>query len=175
MVSADRASHTSPLRGKDFLMKKMFALAALVVAVSTVRADEKTIVGIAAGNKDFSTLVDLVKKADLAETLSGKGPFTVFAPTNEAFGKLDKATLEKVGGDKELLKKVLLAHTVVGKAVMAGDVVKLNGEKVNGFTIKVADGKVSLSNSKCKVNVVKTDIKGSNGVIHVIDGVMIPE
>lgn len=157
-------------------MKKMFALAALVIAVSSVRAeDEKTIVGIAAGNKDFSTLVDLVKKADLVDTLNGKGPFTVFAPTNEAFGKLDKAVLEKVGGDKELLKKVLLAHTVVGKSVMAADVVKLNGEKVNGFTIKVADGKVSLSNSKCNVNVVKTDIKGSNGVIHVIDGVLIPE
>jgi uncharacterized surface protein with fasciclin (FAS1) repeats len=157
------------------MMKKMFALAAMVVAVSSVRADDKTVVGIAVDNKDFSTLVSLVKKAELVDTLNGKGPFTVFAPTNDAFAKVDKATLEKVGGDKELLKKVLLAHVVVGKAVMAGDVVKLNGEKVNGFTIKVEDGKVSLSNSKCNVNVVKTDIKGSNGVIHVLDGVLLPE
>jgi uncharacterized surface protein with fasciclin (FAS1) repeats len=154
---------------------KLFAMAALVVAVAGVRADDKSIVDIAVGNKDFSTLVTLVKKAELVDTLNGKGPFTVFAPTDDAFGKLDKAVVEKVTGDKELLKKVLLAHVVVGKAVMAGDVVKLNGEKVNGFTIKVADGKVSLSNAKCNVNVVKTDIKGTNGVIHVLDGVLIPE
>jgi uncharacterized surface protein with fasciclin (FAS1) repeats len=157
---------------------KLFSLAAAVLCVvagSGTTADEKTVVGIAVDNKDFSTLVSLVTKADLAETLGGKGPFTVFAPTNEAFGKVPKDVLEKVGGDKELLKKVLLAHVVVGKAVMAESVVKMNGEKVNGFTIKVADGKVSLSNSKCNVNVVKTDIKGSNGVIHVLDGVLMPE
>jgi uncharacterized surface protein with fasciclin (FAS1) repeats len=156
-------------------MKKFLALAALIVAISNVKADDKTIVGVAADNKDFSTLVDLVKKADLVDTLNGKGPFTIFAPTNDAFAKLDKATLEKVSGDKELLKKVLTAHAVIGKAVMAENVLKMNGEKVNGFTIKVADGKVSLSNLKCMVNVTKTDIKASNGVIHVIDGVLIPE
>jgi uncharacterized surface protein with fasciclin (FAS1) repeats len=157
---------------------KLMSLAAAVLVVfagSSHSADEKTIIGIAVDNKDFSTLVSLVKKADLVETLSGKGPFTVFAPTNAAFEKLPKDVLEKVGNDKELLKKVLLAHVVVGKSVMAETVVKLNGEKVNGFTIKVEDGKVSLSNAKSTVNVVKTDIKGSNGVIHVIDSVMIPE
>jgi uncharacterized surface protein with fasciclin (FAS1) repeats len=157
---------------------KLFSLAAavlVVVAGTSHSADEKTVVGIAVDNKDFSTLVSLVKKAELVDTLSGTGPFTVFAPTNKAFEALPKETLEKVGGDKELLKKVLLAHVVVGKAVMAADVVKLNGEKVNGFTIKVEDGKVSLSNAKCNVNVVKTDVKGSNGVIHIIDGVLIPE
>ena len=156
----------------------LFSLAAAILCVVTgagYTADEKTIVGIAVDNKDFSMLVDLVKKADLVDTLSGKGPFTVFAPTNAAFEKLPKEVLEKVGGDKELLKKVLLAHVVVGKAVMAESVVKMNGEKVNGFTIKIEDGKVSLSNAKSTVNVVKTDIKGSNGVIHVIDSVMIPE
>lgn len=157
---------------------KLFSLAAAVfcvVAGAGYSADEKTVVGIAVDHKDFSTLVSLVKKADLVDTLSGTGPFTVFAPTNAAFDKLPKEVLEKVGSDKELLKKVLLAHVVVGKSVMAADVVKLNGEKVNGFTIKVEDGKVSLSNSKSKANVVKTDIKGSNGVIHVIDSVLIPK
>lgn len=174
-LNSERLLMLFKTQGTDFMKASIIAVAALVVSVVSAYADEKTIVGIAADNKDFSTLVTLVKKAELVDTLNGKGPFTVFAPTDEAFKKLPKEVVEKVSGDKELLKKVLLAHTVVGKSVMAADVVKMNGEKVNGFTIKVADGKVSLSNSKCNVNVVKTDIKGSNGVIHVLDGVLIPD
>lgn len=167
-------------------MKKLLAAAGLLAAlfITTVNAaedapakktEEQTIVEVAVGNKDFSTLVTAVKTAGLVDTLSGKGPFTVFAPTNKAFEALGEETIKKVLADKELLKKILLAHVIVDKSVMAADVVKLDGQKVNGFTIKVADGKVTLSNSKSKVTVVKTDIKCKNGVIHVIDAVMIPE
>ncbi|MFO0852300.1 MAG: fasciclin domain-containing protein [Gemmataceae bacterium] len=154
------------------------AAAALVVAVPALRADDtstKTIVEIAAGNKDFSTLVTAVKAAGLVDVLNGDGKFTVFAPTNKAFDKLGEETIKKVLADKETLTKILMAHVVKEKAVMASDVVQLKGEKVNGFTIEVEDGKVFLKNAKSRVQVVKTDIKAKNGVIHVIDAVMLPE
>lgn len=137
-------------------------------------APEKDIVDTAAGNKNFSTLVSLVKAADLVATLKSDGPFTVFAPTNAAFGKLSKATLDKVGGDKALLTSVLTYHVVSG-TVLASDVVKMNGKSVktvNGATIKikVVNGSVFINNSK----VTTTDIKCKNGVIHVIDSVLMP-
>ena len=148
-------------------------VAALALPTFAV-APQKDIVDTAAGNKDFSTLVSLVKSAELVDTLKGTGPFTVFAPTNAAFAKLPKATLTKVGGDKALLTKVLTYHVVSG-TVLAGDVVKLNGKTVktvNGSTIKikVVHGKVYINNAKVTV----TDIKCKNGVIHVIDSVLIP-
>lgn len=159
-------------------MKKLLAVALVALSfVPALRADDKeakpaskTIVEIAAGNDNFSTLVTAVKEAGLVETLSGKGPFTVFAPTNAAFEKLGKEKIEAVLKDKELLKKILLAHVVVGKSVKAADAVKLDGKEVNGFTIKVDGGTVMIGEAK----VVKTDIIGSNGVIHVIDTVLIP-
>lgn len=135
-------------------------------------AQQKDIVDIAAGNPNFSTLVSLVKKAGLVDVLKGSGPFTVFAPTNDAFAKLPKATLEAVGKDKDLLIKVLTYHVVAGK-VTAADVVKLKSAKtVQGSKvhINVKGGKVRINKS----NVVKTDIMASNGVIHVIDTVLIP-
>jgi len=160
-------------------MKKIFGLvAALFVAVPFMATakDEKpgTIVDIAVGNKDFSTLVAAVKAAGLVETLSGEGPFTVFAPTNEAFAKIDKEKLEAVLKDKELLTKILTAHVVKGK-VLAADVVQLDGkevETIQGSKFKVTvDGKVVMfGNAK----VLKTDVVGSNGVIHVIDTVLMP-
>jgi uncharacterized surface protein with fasciclin (FAS1) repeats len=165
-----------PFKGNS--MKKLLALTLAIVFVggSAVHsADEKDIVATAVGAKSFETLVTAVKAAGLVETLQSKGPFTVFAPTDEAFKKVPKDKLEALLKDKEALKKVLLAHVITEKSVMAADVVKLNGEKVNGFTIKVADGKVSLSNKNGTSNVVKTDIKCTNGVIHVIDTVMLPE
>ena len=138
------------------------------------KAPEKDIVDTAAGNKNFSTLVSLVKAAELVATLKSDGPFTVFAPTNAAFGKLSKATLDKVGGDKALLTSVLTYHVVSG-TVLAADVVKMNGKSVktvNGATIKikVVNGSVFINNSK----VTTTDIKCKNGVIHVIDSVLMP-
>lgn len=156
------------------------ALAAVVVmgTTVTVRAEEKAtknIVEIAAGNENFSTLVAAVKAAGLVETLSGEGPFTVFAPTNAAFEKLGKETIEAVLKDKEKLTKILLAHVVKGK-VTAEQAVGLDGKmaKTAGgaeLPIKVTDGKVTIG----KATVVKTDIMASNGVIHVIDTVIIPE
>jgi transforming growth factor-beta-induced protein len=146
-----------------------------MVAVNTAAAKESTIVDIAAGNDSFSTLVAAVKAAGLVETLSGKGPFTVFAPTNEAFAKLPKETLASLlkPENKDQLVSILTYHVVPGK-VMAADVVKVTEAKsVQGQPIKVEvkDGKVVLNGSS---TVVKTDIVGSNGVIHVIDTVILP-
>lgn len=149
---------------------RALVLAALVLTTSTVRAEEKDIVDTAVAAEKFKTLVTAVKAADLVETLKGKGPFTVFAPTDEAFAKIPKADLEALVADKEKLKKVLLAHVVVGKAVMAADAAKLDGQKVNGFKISAGEG-VAIGAAK----VIKADIKTKNGVIHVIDTVLIPE
>ncbi len=135
---------------------------------------DKTIVENAVATDDFKTLVAAVKAADLVETLSGEGPFTVFAPTNEAFAKLPKGTLETLlkPENKKKLAAILTYHVVAGK-VMAADVVKLkNAKTVQGknVRIRVKDGKVMLN----KANVVKTDIVCKNGVIHVIDAVILP-
>ena len=141
-------------------------------AASTVR---KSIVDVAVSNPDFSTLVTAVKAAGLVDTLNGAGPFTVFAPTNAAFAKLPKATLDALLADKKALSDVLTYHVVAGK-VLAADVVKLDGKAaktVNGAEVKIAvkDGKVLLNGS---VGVTATDVLASNGVIHVIDTVLLP-
>jgi uncharacterized surface protein with fasciclin (FAS1) repeats len=151
---------------------KLFAAALAVALVApAVRAQDKDVVDIAIANKDFSTLVAAVKQAGLVETLKGKGPFTVFAPTNEAFEKLGKDKVSALLQDKEKLTKVLKAHLVMNKAVMSGDVAKLDGQEVNGFKIKVDGDKVMIGDATVK----KVDVKGSNGVIHVIDTVLIPK
>nr|WP_246048552.1 fasciclin domain-containing protein [Arenimonas terrae] len=134
-----------------------------------------TIVDVAAGNPDFETLVAAVKAAGLAETLSGDGPFTVFAPTDDAFAKLPAGTLEDLlkPENKDKLVAILTYHVVAGK-VTAADVVKLDtATTVNGQAadITVADGKVKVD----AANVTATDIKASNGVIHVIDAVILPK
>ncbi len=133
----------------------------------------KTIVDVAAGNPDFSTLVAAVKAAGLVETLSGEGPFTVFAPTNEAFAKLPEGKVDALLADIPTLKKILTYHVVDGK-VMAADVVGLDSATtVQGDDVKIAvvDGKVKLNDSAM---VTATDLEASNGVIHVIDTVLIP-
>ena len=158
-------------------MKKLLVLA-LALFVSTPAFSEekaeKTIVETAVGNKDFSTLVTALKAAGLVETLSGEGPFTVFAPTNEAFAKIDKETLAAVLKDKEKLTAILTAHVVKG-SVLAEKVVTLDGKEVEtlqGTKFKVTvDGKtVKIGDATVKV----TDIKCKNGVIHVIDTVLMP-
>ena len=151
------------------------AAAALVAPISAAPAPSKTITQTAAASPQFSTLVSLLKKAGLAGTLNRPGGFTVFAPTNAAFAKLPKATLQKVGSDPALLKKVLLYHVVKGK-VPAATVVTLNGKQVKtlaGPSVKVSvrGGKVFLNGS---TQVTKTDVMASNGVIHVINKVLIP-
>ena len=170
---------------KSFLCAfSLCVVAGLVGGLSTVavaeqpqqsKPGEQTIVQIAAGNKDFSTLVAAVKAAGLAETLSGKGPFTVFAPTNAAFEKLPKGTVENLlkPENKDKLIAVLTYHVVAGK-VLAADVVKLDKAKsVQGQEVTIVAGKdgVKVDNA----TVVKTDIMASNGVIHVIDAVLLPK
>ena len=134
------------------------------------KADNIVQVAVKAGS--FKTLVKLVTAAGLAPTLSGKGPFTVLAPTDAAFKKVPAATLAALGKDKAKLKAVLLYHVIAGK-VPAKTVVTLKTAKtLNGASIKIAvkGGKVKINGA----NVIKTDIMASNGIIHVIDSVLLP-
>jgi len=148
------------------------ALAAVPVAGAQAAAAQKNIVQTAAAAPQFSTLVRLVKKAGLVSTLSGRTNYTVFAPTNAAFAKVPKRTLNALANDKAKLKAVLLYHVVKGK-VPASKVVKLHSAKtVNGasVTIKVRKGKVYVNDAR----VTKADIKASNGIIHQINRVLLP-
>ena len=145
---------------------------ATAAAPAADAAQSKTIVGVAAGDPQFSTLVKLVKSAGLAGTLS-KGSYTVFAPTNAAFAKVPKSTLNALAKDKAMLKSVLTYHVVQGR-VPASKVVGLTSAKtVNGASVKISvrGGKVYLNGN---TRVTKTDIKASNGVIHVINRVLLP-
>ncbi|MCE9530479.1 MAG: fasciclin domain-containing protein [Planctomycetes bacterium] len=145
-------------------------IAAFGSAKSVAAEPGKDIVTTAVAAGEFKTLAIALEKAGLVDTLKGKGPFTVFAPTDKAFAKIPEATLKAVLADKEKLTKILMAHVVVGKSVKASDVTKLDGAKVNGFTIATKDG-VKIGTA----TVTKADIECSNGVIHVIDTVLIPD
>ncbi len=125
---------------------------------------------IEAGN--FKTLVKAVQEADLVDTLSSDGPFTVFAPTDEAFAKLPEGTIESILKDKEKLTNILTYHLVANK-VMSNDVIKINSAKtVNGKELSInSENGVKIDDA----TVIKTDIECSNGVIHVIDSVLLPE
>ena len=131
----------------------------------------KNIVETAMGNPMFSTLVTAVKVADLVETLSGAGPFTVFAPTNDAFAKIPATTLAAVLADKAKLTSILTYHVVSGK-VMSADVAKITeATTVQGEKVKIdASNGVMINDAK----VVTADIECTNGVIHVIDTVLMP-
>lgn len=146
-----------------------------VILPPTEEAASSTIVDIAVADGRFTTLVAAVTAADLVETLSGEGPFTVFAPTDDAFAALPEGTLDSLllPENKQQLTDILLYHVVSGK-VMAADVVTLpSATTVLGkdVTITVKDGKVFLNDT---VEVIITDIEASNGVIHVIDAVLLP-
>ena len=134
----------------------------------------KDIVDTAVGAGSFKTLVAAVTAAGLVDTLKSAGPFTVFAPTDEAFAKLPAGTVEALLKDIPKLTAVLTYHVVAGK-VLAADVVKLDGKEVKtvqGGSVKISTtGGVKLNGTS---NVVTTDIECSNGVIHVIDGVILP-
>jgi uncharacterized surface protein with fasciclin (FAS1) repeats len=183
-----------------FKMKKLFLGLVAVFALSTIgfaqtsecstkqtaKSDVKfekasmkkggDIVDTAVGAGIFNTLVAAVKAGGLVETLKSEGPFTVFAPTDDAFAKLPAGTVEMLlkPENKDKLVKILTYHVVAGK-VMAADVVKLKSAKTvqgQAVKIKVKGGKVMLNKT---TNVVKTDIVTSNGVIHVIDSVLMPK
>lgn len=137
----------------------------------------KDIVDTAVGAGTFKTLAAALGAADLVATLKGSGPFTVFAPTDEAFAKLPAGTVESLlkPENKDKLKEILLLHVVPG-SVYAADVVKLSEAKTaGGKTVSIsANGGVKVGTATGKANVTKTDIKASNGVIHVIDAVILP-
>ena len=159
-------------------MKFQNVVAAAAVALvsigaqATGSAPSKDIVDTAVEAGSFKTLAAALQAADLISTLKSEGPFTVFAPTDAAFAKIPKADLDALLSDKRALTEVLTYHVVSGK-VMAADVVKLTQAKtVEGspVKIKVVDGKVMINNA----NVSATDIAATNGVIHVIDTVIMP-
>ena len=162
-------------------MRKLLGLACalglLAPAISSAAAgEEKNIVETAAAAPGFKTLVAAVKAADLAEALSGEGPFTVLAPTDEAFAKLPEGTVESLLKPENKAKLVaILKYHVIPAKVPAADVLKLNGKSVktlegSAAPISVAGGTVTVGKAK----VIKTDILCTNGVIHVIDTVLIP-
>lgn len=165
------------------MFKKILTIGVLLMSSLTfmplAQADnhgmKKDIIDVAVENGSFTTLVTAIKAAGLVDTLKGEGPFTVFAPTDEAFAKLPQGTLEMLllPENKEKLVSVLTYHVVAGK-VMAADVMKidnaatLQGQKV---TVNTMDAKVMIDDAQ----VVIADVEASNGVIHVIDNVLLPK
>ena len=157
------------------LRSKLTSLAvasSMFIAASASAADTKDIVDTAVAAGSFKTLVTAIQAAGLVDTLKSKGPFTVFAPTDEAFAKLPAGTVEALLKDKAKLAGILTYH-VVPAAVMAKDVKPGDVKTVNGQSIKIttAGGKVMVNNA----TVTATDIATSNGVIHVIDTVLLPK
>lgn len=150
---------------------KLF-LTGVAVAFTFGTAQAADIVDTAKSAGSFNTLIAAVQAAGLADTLKGPGPFTVFAPTDEAFSNIPKEKLDALLKDKAALTKVLTYHVVPGK-VMAADVKPGNVKTVEGSALSVSTkgGKVSVDNA----NVVKTDVVADNGVIHVIDKVVMPK
>jgi transforming growth factor-beta-induced protein len=151
------------------------AAAAIGASASTASRSEgdKNIVATAVAAGQFKTLASLLTKSGLAETLATGGPFTVFAPTDEAFAKVPKATLDALAENPAQLKSVLLYHAVSGR-LTAADVVKLDSAKTiegRSLAIKLVDGSVFVDGAK----VTTPDVAASNGVIHVIDSVLIPK
>jgi len=163
------------MRAKVLILSLLLMFGAASALNAAGHGMKKDIVDTAVGAGSFETLVAAVKAANLVDTLKGEGPFTVFAPTDEAFAKLPEGTIETLlkPENKDKLTAILTYHVVAGK-VMAADVVNLDSAKtVNGqsLTIKVDSGTVMLDNAK----VIQTDILCSNGVIHVIDTVVLPK
>jgi len=164
---------------KTIQILTLSAFVATGAFLNTVQAESEPakkndIVAVATEAGSFKTLVAAVKAAGLVETLQGPGPFTVFAPTDAAFDKLPKGTVEELlkPENKAKLVAVLTYHVLPGK-VLASDVKTMMAKTVNGqsLDVKVADGSVTVDNAK----VIKADVAASNGVIHVIDTVVLPK
>jgi uncharacterized surface protein with fasciclin (FAS1) repeats len=157
----------------SFAIATVFALGLIASNATAFDHHANDIVDVAVSAGSFNTLVAAVQAAGLEDTLRGEGPFTVFAPTDDAFAKLPDGTVEALLADPEKLASILTYHVVAGR-VMAADVVGIESAKtVNGQSLKVMvkDGEVWIDNAK----VIKTDIEASNGVIHVIDTVVLPQ
>ena len=167
-------------------MKMKFFLMFLFAGIISASA-QKTVVDVAVGSKDHTTLVAAVKAADLVSTLQSAGPFTVFAPTNEAFAKLPKGTVENLlkPENKATLTKILTYHVVAGNVDAAAVLKAITDGKgkatlktVSGGTLTASlkNGKVVLTDEKGGTSiVVATDLKAGNGVVHVIDTVVMPK
>lgn len=151
------------------MLRSLLVLSLLTITSTVVTAQQKDIVDTAVSAGGFKTLVAAVKAAGLVDTLKGKGPFTVFAPTDEAFAKLPKAALNDLlkPENKEKLQSILTYHVVPGK-VLAGDLLKVS----KASTVQGSPAMFGLTVQGA--NIVKTDIVCSNGVIHVIDAVIMP-
>ncbi|MGM0603828.1 MAG: fasciclin domain-containing protein [Bacillota bacterium] len=155
----------------------IFTSALIVQNTDSIYADghmSKDVLDTALEADDFNTLITAIIEADLVAALKGDGPFTVFAPTDEAFAALPDGVLDSLLENKEDLGNVLLYHVVSGK-VMAADVLGMNGSEVktllgDNIKIKIEDNKVYINDAQ----VIQTDIEASNGVIHVIDTVLVP-
>ncbi len=168
-------------------MKKLFVILIATVTSMSAFSQKKDVVDIAIGSADHTTLVAAVKAADLVATLKGTGPFTVFAPTNEAFAKLPAGTVETLlkPENKAQLSKILTYHVVSGNIDAAGVMAAIKSGKGKAVLTTVSGGKLTASLDKGKVKltdesgnsafVTATDLKGSNGIVHVIDGVLLPK
>jgi uncharacterized surface protein with fasciclin (FAS1) repeats len=156
------------------------AIASMALAVGLIAGPatgakstkKQSIADIASGSKQFDTLTSLLSQADLVETLDGKGRFTVFAPTDAAFAKVPKSTLDALAADPEQLKAVLLYHVADGRLTARKVVKRKSIRTLNGARVKVRVSKKGVRVNDARVT--KTDIRASNGVIHVIDGVLLP-
>ncbi len=168
-------------------MKKVFVLLMGIAVAATSFGQSKDVVDIAIGSADHTTLVAAVKAADLVTTLKGKGPFTVFAPTNAAFNKLPEGTVANLlkPENKAQLAKILTYHVVSGNLDAAAVTAAIKSGNGKAVVTTVSGGKLtaSLENGKVKLTdeggnaayVTAADLKGSNGVVHVIDGVVLPK
>jgi len=174
------AATTSSAMAPSSMVPATSAAATSAPATKTSATATTDIVGTAVAAGNFTTLAAALTAAGLVDTLKGAGPYTVFAPSDAAFAKLPAGTVDTLLKDpKGKLSDILKYHVVAGK-VTAADVVKLNGQKVKTvqgaeLTVEVSGGKVALVDATGnRVNVVTTDVAASNGVIHVIDGVLLP-
>ena len=180
-VSLDNLNADIPGMGASYMAvmsdpSMMTTSSTTTTRTTTVAGTIGDLTAVAMGDSQFSTLVAAIKAADLVSTLQGPGPFTVFAPTNAAFAKLPAGTVEDLlkPENKEKLRSILLYHVVSGK-IMASDVLAMSGpgtpKSVQGATLRVTNVAPVMVND---ANVTATDIKASNGVIHVIDTVLMP-
>lgn len=168
-------------------MKKLFVLLMGIAITATTYGQSKDVVDIAIGSADHTILVAAVKAADLVTTLKGKGPFTVFAPTNAAFNKLPEGTVANLlkPENKAQLAKILTYHVVSGNLDAAGVTAAIKSGNGKAIVTTVSGGQLtaSLENGKVKLTdeggnsayVTAADLKGSNGVVHVLDGVVLPK
>ncbi|MBC8159797.1 MAG: fasciclin domain-containing protein [Roseiflexaceae bacterium] len=176
MVAEPTAMMAEPTMAPTAMMTEPTAMMAPTDAITSTTMASGTVADVAMADTQFSTLVELVIAADLPSVLNGPGPLTVFAPTNEAFAKLPQATLDALKADTAMLKAVLTYHVLPAKVTAAditgmggkGTPVTANGAMVNVTTI---DGAVYVNDAK----VIKADVPAANGVIHVIDTVLIPQ